>query len=70
MRWAREHYKRRRQFKTFPTPDAWECPAAKVAFASERVAKENIPIYSRQHGKPFRAYRCPHCGKWHLTSQV
>lgn len=34
------------------------------------MALEKIQAWGSDRGtKPIRAYHCPHCGGWHLTSQ-
>lgn len=49
----------------------------KVAYPSQREANEVINSFHKSHlrgrtGKkiPCRAYRCPDCGMWHLTSEA
>jgi len=29
-----------------------------------------VDSFSRKHGKPFGAYRCPHCNGVHMTSKL
>lgn len=45
----------------------------KVRFANEKFAQEYINKLSRtsnRERKPLRAYLCPFCLTWHLTSQI
>lgn len=45
---------------------------AKITYATEAIAKAELSrIKSREqkHKKPYRAYECPDCGGWHLTSK-
>ncbi len=39
---------------------------SKVAFATLGKAE----IFANRHERAMRAYSCPICGQWHLTSQV
>lgn len=42
----------------------------KRSFASEGEALDRLKRYARQGGMSAqRAYECPWCGRWHLTSQ-
>lgn len=44
----------------------------KITYATESIAKAELSrIKSREqkHKKPYRAYECPDCGGWHLTSK-
>lgn len=54
------------------------CPTTgKSAYVSKRRAlavierAKQVPEwdYARHGGKPKRAYKCPHCGWWHITKQ-
>lgn len=54
------------------------CPVTgKSAYVSKRRALRIIDRakqieewdYARHGGKPKRAYKCPHCGWWHITKQ-
>jgi hypothetical protein len=40
----------------------------KIGYGSEALAKAMIVIAQRQGTDVKRAYKCPDCGKWHLTS--
>lgn len=45
---------------------------SKVTYATEAIAKADLSrIKSRdqKHKKPYRAYECPDCGGFHLTSK-
>jgi hypothetical protein len=44
---------------------AGRVPCGKVAYVSKHGAKAAIKL----HGQFERAYRCEHCGNWHLTSK-
>lgn len=46
--------------------------SGKQAFATEREARDAIASRRQRERKPTpsRAYRCPHCGAWHLTSKI
>jgi len=47
-------------------------PCSKVHYHSYKLAQERlikIMKYSRRAKKPVRAYKCPDCGLWHLTSK-
>jgi len=48
------------------------CPTAKVKYKT--LIKALFTILKWEHGddghpRPIRAYRCPFCQRWHLTSQ-
>jgi hypothetical protein len=52
------------------------CPSNKWAYATEAEARRKLGIYAARpdhlHVKgyaPCRAYRCPWCRYWHLTSR-
>lgn len=48
------------------------CPSGKVRFRDHLSAVQaatNIAVVSTRETVPVRAYRCPHCKGWHLTSQ-
>ena len=52
-----------------PPPD-FIC--SKITYPSEAEAKfhlRNIKNRGGDHKKPYRAYECPDCSGWHLTSQ-
>ena len=40
----------------------------KVAYHSERAAQGAARRIRRTSGLPFRAYACPECSRWHVTS--
>lgn len=40
----------------------------KIAYQSEDEAMSSAARYSRRTVGLLRAYECPYCGKWHLTS--
>lgn len=45
----------------------------KLYYCSKKVAKEHLKIIAKQKNKngikkPIRAYECPKCSGWHLTS--
>lgn len=49
------------------------CPSKKTAYRDEIAAKLAMATI-RHHGAtraktPRKAYRCPDCNSWHLTSQ-
>ena len=41
----------------------------KLAFDTEREARAAANVAAYQHGARLKAYRCRHCGLWHLSSQ-
>jgi len=41
----------------------------KTVFWSETIAKLKAKKITKS-GHPMRAYQCPNCNQWHLTSQV
>jgi hypothetical protein len=46
------------------------CPQHKLACSTERIAKNHAAIAFKNDGLELRAYKCPYCHLWHLTSQV
>lgn len=40
----------------------------KRPFATRRAAHLEAARIRRKNGSRLGAYHCPHCGKWHLTS--
>jgi hypothetical protein len=49
-----------------------KCETGKVGFSSHRramMAVARIVANSRRDYVPERAYLCPFCRRWHLTSQ-
>lgn len=42
----------------------------KRSYRDRQEAYSAARIVRRRSGKPLRAYHCPHCEKWHLTSEV
>ena len=47
-------------------------PCTKIAYPTETEAKwhlRQIKQKDGEHKKPYRAYECPHCSAWHLTSR-
>lgn len=51
---------------------AWQPACSKAHYHSYGIAQENlrrIMYKSLRKTKPIRAYRCYHCGLWHLTSK-
>ena len=47
-----------------------ELPAchAKMAFDSRVEAEATAVVAEHQHGTKLKAYKCRHCGLWHLAS--
>lgn len=52
------------------------CPSGKFAYAEEGYARVKLVALGckpdglhRKSVAPTRAYRCPKCGYWHLTSR-
>lgn len=41
----------------------------KLAFDSQRQAEAAAIVAAYQHGSDLKAYKCRHCGLWHLSSQ-
>lgn len=41
----------------------------KLAFAFESDAKSAGRELGKKYGVSYRAYRCPHCNHWHLTTR-
>lgn len=42
----------------------------KMAFDSLKQAKSSAVVAEHQHGTKLKAYKCRHCGLWHLASKV
>lgn len=47
-------------------PEAGSC--GKLMFSTKREAKRSAKHGDKQ-GRTYRAYECPGCGWWHLTTQ-
>ena len=51
-----------------------DCPTGKVAYPTPNAAWRAIAHRNRdtrtRAGKTGRAYRCPDCGQWHMTSRL
>jgi hypothetical protein len=45
------------------------CPSGKVGYPSVRAACAKAQHIRHQSKKRLRAYECPWCAGWHLTSQ-
>lgn len=62
----------RRKRRPLPRPTCWN--GGKVRYGAEVEALTALatiaarPPKERDGRKPIRAYRCPSCGGWHLTS--
>jgi hypothetical protein len=57
-----------------PRGRATRCRSGKVAFDSkadaDRVVRRSQTDRREGYDRPLeRSYRCPHCGRWHATSQ-
>lgn len=47
-----------------------KCAATgKVRFHTRLAAKASGKKWSWRMGKKYRAYQCPSCGQWHLSTQ-
>ena len=46
-----------------------ECPQRKLAYKTERMAKEVAAKSFKLNGFILFVYRCPHCRFWHLTKR-
>jgi len=46
---------------------AWRC-AGKIAYATKAKAMRAKRNKARRFGLRYRAYQCPYCSKWHLTT--
>lgn len=44
--------------------------SGKHPFAGIKLAKKVARSISRSKGDPVQAYRCPHCGKYHVGSSA
>lgn len=42
--------------------------ADKMTFDSQAEAAATAVVADWQHGTSLKAYRCTHCGLWHLSS--
>lgn len=42
--------------------------AGKLAFDSRDEAEASAAVAEWQHGSALKAYKCSHCGLWHLAS--
>jgi hypothetical protein len=51
------------------TGAAAACPSGKRKFRDELAAKIRVGLFRSRRKHPVRAYRCPLCGSWHITSQ-
>ena len=49
---------------------AERCPSGKVSYDSRAEASQRAARARRRVGKVLRAYLCPLCVRFHLTSQV
>ena len=47
----------------------FDCPSGKITYPSLRWAEKFAQQVNRTHRHRVRAYFCPECGGWHLTSQ-
>lgn len=58
------------EFEQTLLPPKFKC--TKITYATEAIAKAElarIKQREQKHKKPYRAYECPDCGGWHLTSR-
>lgn len=44
--------------------------AGKTRWESERRARHAARVVSSEGGEQMRAYACPDCGGWHLTTYI
>lgn len=44
-----------------------DCP--KVTYHSRREARHAAKLLRSNAGAPFRAYACPDCGGWHVSTE-
>lgn len=42
----------------------------KIAYESEKRAKQVRNTIGKSRNKKLRVYKCPHCFQWHLTSNI
>lgn len=42
----------------------------KLAFATREQAESIAAVNAYRYGGKLRAYKCRHCGLWHLSSRV
>lgn len=68
---AREHNKELRKIREYGDLSREEkmC-TTKQRYSSETAAIHKIIFQTRVSGKPLRAYKCPYCNGWHITSSV
>ena len=45
-------------------------PCAKTTYSTEKVARRQARQISEGSGEDFRAYLCPDCRRWHLTTST
>lgn len=44
--------------------------ADKLRFNSKKEALASATVALHQHGTKLKAYKCRHCGLWHLSSVI
>lgn len=42
--------------------------ADKLAFDTQKAAEGAVAVADYQHGTKLKAYRCRHCGLWHMAT--
>jgi ssDNA-binding Zn-finger/Zn-ribbon topoisomerase 1 len=48
---------------------AVDCPTGKIGYQHRRIAQARLAsVQQIEHHQERKAYRCPWCGAWHLTS--
>lgn len=45
------------------------CPSGKTGYTNRVEALIHLTRKSQWYDKPMRAYRCPDCRRWHLTTK-
>ena len=61
----------RRQIATTPNSRGRRCPSGKTRFRDHTSAATALAVAERRSTRavvPVRAYECPTCQGWHLTS--